>query len=71
MQLLTMHTSATLKDFNISLSVISLDTDASGTCVQQQDTGQVRSSSHQVINIDLTGSPCASRAHSLELMIAT
>ncbi len=70
MQLLTMLTSATLNDFNISLSVISPDTDASGSCVRLQDTGQVRSSLRQVINIELTGSPCASRAHSLELMMA-
>ena len=60
MQLQTMFTSATLKDFKISLSVISPDTDASGSCVRLQDTGQVRSSSRQVSKIELTGSPCAS-----------
>ena len=42
-----MFTSATLKDFNISLPVISPDTDASGKFVQLQDTGKVISSSHQ------------------------
>ena len=57
-----MLTSATLKDLNISLSIISPDTDASGSCVRLHDTGQVRSSSRQVINIELTGSPCASQA---------
>ncbi len=71
MQLLKMFTSATLNDFKISLSVISLDTDASGNCVQLQDMGQIRSSSRQVINIELTGPPCASQAHLSELMIAT
>ncbi len=71
MHLLPMLTSATLKDFKLSLSVISPDTDASGSCVRLQDMGKVRSSSSQVIKIELTGSPCASQAHSLELMIAT
>ncbi len=71
MQVSTMLTSATLKDVKISLSVISPDTDASERCGWLQDMGQVISSSRQVINIELTGSPCASRAHSLELMIAT
>ena len=60
MQLSTMFTSATIKDFKISLLVINPDTDASGNCVRLQDMGQVRSSARQVIEIELTGSPCAS-----------
>ena len=69
MQLLKMFTFATAKDFKISLSIIGPDTDASGICACIQDTGQIKTYLSQTLNTIFTGSPCASLAHSLELMI--
>ena len=66
MQLSIMFTSATLKDFKISLTII----DASESCVCLHDKRQAETSPCQVINIEFTVSPCASLAHQLELMIA-
>ena len=70
MQLSIMFTSATLKDFKISLTIISLNTDASESCACLHDKRQAETFSCQVINIEFTVSPCASLAHQLELMIA-